>query len=345
MKRIGIVLALLILLVVGWRAAGDATFWRHYSLAVTNAGADRVAASITPRIRLVGEGQGLPRGTAGSESIAPEALTQATDRARDLKLRALIVHRHGHRVLDVFGEGTTGATPVTGGELAPAIFALALSPLVDTRRMGIDAAVQAVRQESSTYSAAGWRNPWSAGARTRFGLRAAPEVLRGDGPVAQVLSERVWLPLHAHDAALWGRDDEVLRVDCCIVAQLDDWTRVGDVLLQQGVFEGERIASPDWIRALLASDAEGHRHPVWLRQQQPAEGAEPPAARDTFWFDLGPGLRMWLVPRRALSVLVWTVSAAQARDTELPNLLIRGLIDQAPAIDAPSALDQIVPGH
>lgn len=267
MKRIGIVLALLILLVVGWRAAGDATFWRHYSLAVTNAGADRVAASITPRIRLVGEGQGLPRGTAGSESIAPEALTQATDRARDLKLRALIVHRHGHRVLDVFGEGTTGATPVTGGELAPAIFALALSPLVDTRRMGIDAAVQAVRQESSTYSAAGWRNPWSAGARTRFGLRAAPEVLRGDGPVAQVLSERVWLPLHAHDAALWGRDDEVLRVDCCIVAQLDDWTRVGDVLLQQGVFEGERIASPDWIRALLASDAEGHRHPVWLRQQ------------------------------------------------------------------------------
>jgi hypothetical protein len=54
---------------------------------------------------------------------------------------------------------------------------------------------------------------------------------------------------------------------------------------------------------------------------------------------------MWLVPRRALSVLVWADSAAQARDTELPNLLIRGLIDQAPAIDAPSALDQIVPGH
>jgi hypothetical protein len=54
---------------------------------------------------------------------------------------------------------------------------------------------------------------------------------------------------------------------------------------------------------------------------------------------------MWLVPRRALSVLVWTDSAPQSRDTEIPNLLIRGLIDQAPAIDAPSALDQIVPGH
>lgn len=345
MKRIGIVLAVLIVMVVAWRAAGDADFWRRYWLAATNAAPDRVAAAIAPRIRLAGEPQGLPRGTADSESIAPEALSQATDRAHALKLRALIVHRHGHRVLDVFGEGTAGTTPVTGGELAPVVFALALSPLVDTRRIGIDAAVRAVREESSTYSAAGWRNPWSAGARLRFGLRPAPEVLRGDGPVAQVLSERVWLPLHAHDAALWGRDDAALRVDCCIVAQLDDWTRLGDVLLQQGVFEGERIASPDWIRALLASDVEGHRHPVWLRQQQATEGAEPPAARDTFWFDLGPGLRMWLVPRRALSVLVWADSAAQARDTELPNLLIRGLIDQAPAIDAPSALDQIVPGH
>jgi hypothetical protein len=345
MKRIGIALALLILLAVAWRSAGDASFWRHYALAATSAAPDRVAAAITPRLRLAGDPQAFPRGTAESESIAPEALTQTSDRAHALKTRALIVHRHGHRVLDVFSTGTSGATPVTGGELTPAIFALALSPLVDTRRMGIDAAVQAVRQESAVYTATGWRNPWSAAARTRFSLHAAPQMLRGDGSVAQTLSERVWLPLHAQHASLWGSDDKMLRVDCCIVAQLDDWMRVGDVLLQQGNFEGERIASPDWIRALLAADLDGRRHPVWLKQQQGAEGAEPPAARDTFWFDLGPGLRLWLVPRRALSVLIWTETALRARDTEIPNLLIRGLIDQAPAIDAPSALDQIVPGH
>jgi hypothetical protein len=345
MKRLGIVLALLVALVVAWRAAGGADFWRHFVLAATNASPDQVAAAITPRIRLAGDPLALPRGTAESESIVPEALTQAGDRARALKARALIVHRHGHRVLEVFGGGTSGTTAVTGGELAPAVFALALSPLVDTRRVGLDAAVQTVRKESATYTASGWRNPWSAAARARFNLHAAPESLRGDGAVAQTLSERVWLPLHAHDAALWGTDDTALRVDCCIVAQLDDWMRVGDVLLQQGNFEGERIASADWIRALLAADLDGHRHPVWIRQQQGTAGAEPPAARDTFWFDLGPGLRLWLVPRRSLSVLLWTDSAPLARDTEIPNLLIRGLIDQAPAIDASSKLDQIVPGH
>jgi len=345
MKRGGIVLAMILLLVLAWRSAGDTSFWRLYSLAVTNAAPDRVAAAITPRIPLTSDPEALPRGSAEGESMAPEALSQAADRAQALQARALIVHRHGHRVLDVFSPGTSGATPVTGGELTPAVFALALAPLVDTRRIGIDAAVQALRSESSVYAAAGWRNPWSAAARMRFRLRAAPALLRGDGPVAQMLSERVWLPLHAQDASLWGRDEQALRVDCCVVAQLDDWMRLGEVLLQQGNFEGERIASPDWIRALLAADPEGHRHPVWLRRQQGTEGAEPPAARDTFWFDLGPGLRLWLVPRRALSVLIWTDSAPQARDTEIPNLLIRGLIDQTPAIDAPSALDQIVPGH
>jgi len=345
MKRLGLVLMVLVLLIAAWRSAGDAGFWQRYWLAVSGAAPDRIAAAMTPRVRLPGEFQALPRATAESESIAPEALAQASDRARALKARALIVHRHGHRVLDVFGAQTSGATPVTGGELTPAVFALALSPLVDARRLSIEAAVQAVQQESLLYTAVGWRNPWSAAARLRFSLRVAPEALRADGSALQTLSERVWLPLHAQDAALWGSDDKALRVDCCLVAQLDDWMRVGDVLLQQGSFEGERIASPDWIRALLAADPEGHRHPVWLRQQQGTAGAEPPAARDTYWFDLGPGLRLWLVPRRALSVLVWTDSAVQARDTEIPNLLIRGLLDQTPAIDAASALDQIVPGH
>ena len=346
MKRIGIALALIVLLGVVWRSGGDGAFWRYYWLALGGAAPDRIAAAIVPRVRLAGEFQALPRSTAESESIAPEAMTQAGDRARALHARALIVHRHGHRVLEVLASDTSGATPVTGGELAPAIFALALSPLVDTRRISIEAAVQAVRQQSAEYTAIGWRNPWSAAARTRFNLRPAPELLRGEGASAALtLSERVWLPLHAQDAALWGRDDAAVRVDCCIVAQLDDWMRVGDVLLQQGSFQGERIASNDWIRALLAADLDGRRHPVWLKAQQGATGAEPPAARDTFWFDLGRGLRLWLVPRRGLSVLVWTNAAAQARDTEIPNLLIRGLVDQTPPIDAPSALDQIVPGH
>jgi CubicO group peptidase (beta-lactamase class C family) len=201
-------------------------------------------------------------------------------------------------------------------------------------------------REESAYHATGWRNPWSAAARRRFRLRPAPQILLRDADgAAQAISQRVWQPLHAADAALWGQGDQALRVDYQMVAQLDDWVRVGDVLLQQGSFAGERIASPDWIRAILAADLDGRRHPVWLGEQQGATGSEPAAARDVFWLDLGAGVRLWLVPRRGLSVLLWSAKKDGARDTEVPNLFIRALTDQAPAVGSPSALDQMVPGH
>jgi len=329
------------------RLAGDAHFWRLYVLAVSDAAPDRQASALRPRLVLPGAPATQPQATAEAESIAPEALQQAGDLARQRGARALIVHRHGHRILEVYGAGTSTATQVTGGELAPVIAALALGPLVDTRRIAPGAAVQALREYVTANNPDGWRNPWSAAARKRFSLQAPPQILLQDteGSLVQTLAQRVWQPLFAQQAALWGSDEKHLRLDCCVVAQLGDWMRIGDLLLQQGSFDGERLASPDWIRALMPADQEGRRHPVWLQQQLPWSGAEPPAARDTSWFDLGAGLRLWLVPRRGLSILYWADSGAAARDTEVPNLLMRGLVDQAPPIAAPSSLEQIVPGH
>ncbi|HMA11356.1 MAG TPA: hypothetical protein VKO83_05680 [Steroidobacteraceae bacterium] len=348
MKRMLVIGAtLLALLLVATLGGGDPGYWQRYFQALAGTSPDRIARSVAPRIAVPGQPGAMPRAAADSESIATEALDEATKRFSALGARALIVHRHGHRILQLFDTRTSGATELTGGELTPAVFALSLAPLVDTRRVAIDAAVAAVREESAYYGTAGWRNPWSGAAHRRFRMRPAPALLLRDaeGGAAQAISQRVWQPLQAQDAALWGQGDQALRVDYNMVAKLDDWVRVGDVLLQQGNFAGERIASPDWIRALLAADLNGVRHPVWLETQQAWTGAEPPAARDALWFDLGAGVRLWLVPRRGLSVLLWSASRQGARDTEMPNLFIRALTDQAPPVGAASAIDQIVPGH
>jgi len=348
MKKLPVALvALVVLLLAAWFGGGDAGYWRRYFQALADGPPDRIASTVEPRLVVAGQPGAMPQASAESESIAPEALVEASKRFAAVGARALIVHRHGHRILQLFDAGTSGATELVGGELTPAVHALALAPLVDTRRVGIDAAIAAVREESAYFSANGWRNPWSAAAHRRFRLRPAPQMLLrdGDGSAAQTISQRVWQPLHARDAALWGEGDQALRVDYRMVATLDDWVRVGDVLLQQGTFEGERLASPDWIRALLAADLDTMRHPVWLEQQQPWSGAEPPASRDTFWFDLGAGVRLWLVPKRGLSVLMWSASRAGARDTEMPNLFIRALTDQAPTIGDSTDINQIVPGH
>src|SRR5690606_41374679 len=106
----------------------------------------------------------------------------------------------------------------------------------------------------------------------------------------------------------------VAPTQCCIEAQIDDWMRVGDLLNGHGAYLGERIVSADDARQLLA----GHEM-VW-------RGDEPLLARDGTAFDLQDGVRLWLAPRRARTVLVGT-DKEHAGDTLLANLLLRGLND------------------
>lgn len=342
-KTLLVVAAGLVLLLGVLRAAGDQAYWGRW-LAGQRGGAPAAdTAQWSPRVKLPGADGAVPRATAEAELIAPEALEAVGAAARERQVRALVVHRHGHRVFEHFAAGEDGAAQVAGGELAGALLALSLGPLVDTRRVEPEAALQAIRDAATPDASV--RNPWSAAARRRFGLSAPPALLAADadGSLADTVAQRVWQPLGAADAWLWGEGDGALRVDCCAVARLDDWMRLGDLLLLQGSYQGTRIVSPDWVRHLLATDRDGRAHPAWLGAQQPWEGDEPPVGRDVYWFDLGSDLRLWLAPRRALAVLVW--SGAGSRDTLLPNIVLRGLLDQAAAPGGQVPLGDMVPGH
>lgn len=234
--------------------------------------------------RIAGAGEALPRAGAESEFILPEALDAAGEEAARAGVRALIVHRRGHRVYEYFAAGQNGTAQVDGGALATAVLQLAL-------------------QE--------------------------PELPPDEAAVAALVSERLWLPLRAGDA--WFDAGGGMQRQCCIRASLDDWVRVGDLLLGQGAYRGERIISADAVRQLMAA-----------HMPAPSEGDEPMLARDGSAFDLAPGLRLWLAPRRSLAILVWG-SADQARNTLLPNLILRGLNDPAPAIGGD--IGDMVPGH
>lgn len=157
-----------------------------------------------------------------------------------------------------------------------------------------------------------------------------PEDLQADAAqVAALVGERIWLPLRAADA--WLRDAEPATArSCCIEARVDDWMRVADLLNGQGTYLGERIVSADAVRAVLAE----HRPQTG--------GDEPLLAREGTAFDLQPGVRIWLAPRRSLTMLVWADEEV-ARDTLLPNLILRGLNDASPAISGD--ISDLVPGH
>jgi hypothetical protein len=246
-----------------------------------------LARSQPERARIVGSAAALPRATAESEFILPQAIEAARAEAVRSGARALLVHRRGHRVFEYFGGGRDGATVLGGGELATAVLALVL------HEPG-----QAETADPAT--------------------------------AATLVSERLWLPLRGADAWLLDGGTQGPR-QCCIEARLDDWMRVGDLLLGVGAYLGERLVSADSVRQLLAD-----------RKTAPWQGEEPLLARDGLWFDLQPGVRLWLAPRRALAVLVWA-DAGEARDTLIPNIVLRGLNDLAPAIGGD--VSDLVPGH
>lgn len=341
-------LVLLIAGIAALRIAGNTDFWRRYLTALVSGTPEPVAAQITPRLVVKGaEGGAMPEATPEVEGIFPLAVTEAIDAARRQGASALVVHRHGHRIAAYFAAGRDGSTLLTGGQLSPALLMLATGTLADSRQLEFGQAVAAFK-EATAQSGNGWRNPWSAAARARFGLSAPPAYLMKDldGTLARTLSLRVLQPLQAGDAYLWGVDDSRVRLDCCVVARLDDWMRIGDLLQRQGEYEGTRIVSVDWMRQVLAADADGTNHPIWVTASPAWTGDEPPAAHETYWFDLGPDVRLWLLPRRGLSILFWSATGSgQSRDTTIPNLLIRGIVEQSVAPGATTNLGDLVPGH
>jgi hypothetical protein len=340
-----VALSLVVILLALLRTAGGIDYWRRYLAALSSGSIEPTVAQIDPRMVIRGgDGGAVPVATPEVEGLYAQAVSDAIVAARKQGVSALLVHRHGHRVAAYFANGKDGSTLLPGGQLSPALMMLATGALADSRQVDFDQAVALVK--AAAHPGEGWRNPWSAAARSRFQLSAPPALLTKDleGTLANTLSLRIWQPLGAGDAFLWGSDDNHVRLDCCVAARLDDWMRVGDLLLRMGEYEGSRIVSVDWMRRVMAMDGNGTSHPAWVGTTGALTGDEPPAAHETFWFDLAPGVRLWLLPRRGLSILVWTGND-QALDPAIPNLIIRGLVEQSVAPGATTNISDIVPGH
>ena len=257
------------------------------------------------------------------------------------------MQRHGHRIAEYFAKGFDAGTELTGGDLSPMPLALALGSMVDAGDLDNAAARQALDEWAAPRLAPDWRNPWSADARLHFAFSATPvpESLRLKASFQESISQRVWQPLGAGAAAMWGKGGK-LRLDCCFVARVDDWMRIGDLLLQQGQYNGERIASAGWIRELLVGDAGPYRYLMWMKGRTAWTGDEPPAARDVVWADLGPDVRLWLLPQRGLAVLhAAQPGSGRSTDTTVPNIVIRGIVDQVVSPSSHIPLAEMVPGH
>lgn len=70
--------------------------------------------------------------------------------------------------------------------------------------------------------------------------------------LADYLSEKIWKPLNMESSAKWSTDDKGLeKAFCCIHATTRDFARIGQLILQNGNWEGKQLIDQEFCKRML----------------------------------------------------------------------------------------------
>lgn len=241
---------------------------------------------------------GLPPIDAVAAHIEPSALTAAGLAAEAEGASALIVLRNDHVVLERYWDDAGASTPIAAGAWQGVLDDLLLGALREDRRPV---------EEGRAYS------------------RAEIAGLAGNS-YAAYLDRRLWRPLGAGEARL-GEE---------LHAAIGDWIRIGALLGEGGVYQGEQLVPPGWTAALLARRA-------------PAPGDATYATRGVHRLAGSTGNDFWIVPSLRLVILrtgAKSPARAGAAGSTIPDLVIRGLTDRPrPQAEGAVTPSDVVPSH
>jgi CubicO group peptidase (beta-lactamase class C family) len=158
---------------------------------------------------------------------------------------------------------------------------------------------------------------------------------------AEYLSEKFWRRIGAHDAQLFvDRPGGMAHTDCCLWTVTQDWARVGEVLRNRGVWEGEPVIPVGWVSQMLTPSLAyaNYGMMIWLGNQHERQRRydpdldtfsnfqSEPFAAPLFYLDGLYVQRVWVVPSKELVIVRTGGSHPDWDESRLPNLLIRGVI-------------------
>src|SRR5690349_5139763 len=111
----------------------------------------------------------------------------------------------------------------------------------------------------------------------------------------KLLTERIWKPIGAGDFSM----AEGARAGCCIRARLGDWMRIGEVLANDGVFEGTQLTPPQYVSHLLKPMFPNSSAGYFTRVGTIGQFA----AHDVAYLESPGKQRLWIVPSLRLTIL------------------------------------------
>jgi CubicO group peptidase (beta-lactamase class C family) len=138
---------------------------------------------------------------------------------------------------------------------------------------------------------------------------------------ASLVKERLWQPLEAGGFSVGIDDAAHVRAGCCLRARLGDWMRMGALIANHGVFEGNQLSPPDFARLMVTPTHKGSARAVFMRV-----GGQF-AAHDVVWLEAAGKQRMWMVPSLKLVILRTGGEPAATQgwdEAMIPDSIIRG---------------------
>ncbi|MEM7728768.1 MAG: serine hydrolase [Pseudomonadota bacterium] len=155
------------------------------------------------------------------------------------------------------------------------------------------------------------------------------------------LSEALWEPLGNRDATVWlNRPDGEAHQDAALFASAEDWLRLGQLFLDDGVVEGERLLPEGWT-SRMAGDVRTNPNFGWMWRGTPYQPArrlmaddrvtytvaagEPFLADDVVYFSGYGGQRVYVVPSRDLVLVHLGEVDRDFDNAELLNLVLEGM--------------------
>jgi CubicO group peptidase (beta-lactamase class C family) len=147
-----------------------------------------------------------------------------------------------------------------------------------------------------------------------------------------LLRERLWRPMGAGSFSV-GIDGErssrgVERAGCCLRARISDWMRIGALIANRGVLEGNQYLPPDFARLLVTPTHPGSARAVFLK----VDGTF--AARDVVRLEAAGKQRLWIVPSLKLVILRAGREPPDSQgwdEAMIPDNIIRGTRGWQPA--------------
>ena len=269
-----------------------------------------------------------PHLSPADAGLDPVALNAAAEFAGAHDTRALLVGRNGHIVFEKYWGGANYDSVVETG-FDPVLVALALGTTMTDRL------VHSLDEPLANY-VTDLGEPQKAWTLRELLARDRRDVPVGESadllalllervtnqPYQQIVAQRLWAPLGGGD--LEFRTDESKRrpggVDagCCLRARIGDWMRVGELLLNNGIYEGNELMPPHYAELMMKPVHKDAPRGYFTR----VDGS---FADKVVWLDGSNHQRLWIVPALRLTVLRVGDAASKGWDEAMiPDSIIRG---------------------